>query len=180
MIKKIITILTIFIIMMNISINVFALTTTYVPMSVPTNVPTYFKSYMGYHTLSKRSAQYKYIEQWGWVDNEGFLRCNGEFDLGITDNYYMVAMCSYYGREIGAKFKITTDTGNVFYVVMVEFKDDRHTNSTHQYGKKNKDIIEFVVDTKVLDKTVKKYGSANVHMPLNGNIASIERIYFVD
>lgn len=156
-----------------------AMTTTYTNLGVP-NINSSFKTYMDYRTVTNtNSAQYKYIHKWGWSDNEGFMRCNGERDLGIEDDYYMIALGSYYGTIIGTKYKITTDTGNVFYGVLADCKDDRHTNSTKQYAR-NKDVVEFIVNTDKLNSDVKLYGSANVYMPLNGSIYSIERINFIE
>ncbi len=87
------------------------------------------------------------------------MRCNGERDLGITDDYYMVALGSYYGTGIGTKYKITTDTGNVFYAVLCDQKADCDTDGTHRYSYNN-DVVEFIVDTRSLNETVKLFGSA--------------------
>lgn len=150
---------------------------TYTSLDVPA-INSSFKTYMDYRTITnKQSTQYAFIKNWGWSDDNGFMRANGENDLGIPDDYYMIALGSYYGTEIGTKYRITTDTGNVFYGVLCDQKDDAHTNSTHQYASNN-DIVEFIVDTRVLNRTVKVMGSANVYMPLNGNIATIEKIDF--
>lgn len=155
-----------------------ALTATYTDLGVPTNVNTSFKTYMDYRTITATgSPQYKWIRRWGWCDGEGFMRANGERDLGITDDYYMIALGSYYGTTIGTKYRITTDAGRAFYGVLCDQKDDRHTNWTHQYAEKN-DVVEFIVDTYCLNSNVKRMGSANCYMPLNGTIARIERIDF--
>lgn len=158
----------------------YALTPSYTSLGVPTNVNTSFKTFMDYRAITnKASAQYKYIKQWGWRDEQGFMRATGERDLGITDDYYLIALGSYYGTEIGTKYRITTDTGNVFYGILADQKDDKHTNSTNQYAA-NKDVVEFLVDTRYLNKSVRRMGSANVYMPLNGRIAKIERIDFIE
>ena len=47
-------------------------------------------------------------------------------------------------------------------------------------GAHRKRHIEFLVDTRYLNKTVRRMGSANVYMPLNGSITKIERIDFVE
>lgn len=157
-----------------------AMTTTYTDLGVPSGVDTSFKTYMDYRAVTnKRSNQYKYIHKWGWRDGEGFMRANGERDLGITDDYYLVALGSYYGTTIGTKYRFTTDSGRVFYGVLADCKANKHTNSTNQYGR-NKDIVEFLVDTRYLNKTVRRMGSANVYPPLNGSITKIERIDFVE
>ena len=151
----------------------------YISFDVP-NVNSSFKTYMDYRAITnKNSSQYKFIKQWAWSDCEGFMRCNGEKDLGIDDNYYLIALGSYYGTEIGTKYRITLDTGQVFYGVLADCKADAHTNITNQYGK-NKDIVEFLVDTERLNKDVKYHGSANVYMSLNGSIRKIERIDFIN
>lgn len=172
-----ITILLIFGISTSVSAELVA---EYVDMGVPTNVNTSFKTYMDWRCVTdETSAQYSCIRKWGWRDENGFMRATGEKDLGIEDDYYLIALGSYYGTIIGTKYKITTDTGNVFYGMLADQKADIHTNSTNQYAGNN-DVVEFLVDTRYLRKDVRRMGSANVHTPLNGHIAKIERIDFVE
>ena len=155
------------------------LTVEYISLSVP-NINSSFKTWMSYKAVtSKSSPQYKFIHTWGWSDSEGFMRCSGERDLGIDQDYYLIALGSYYGTTIGTKYKITLDTGRVFYGALADCKDNRHTNSTNQYVPKNGNLVEFLVDTPKLNKDVKRMGSANVYMPLNGKVVKIERMDFV-
>ena len=155
-----------------------AIEVTYTPMNVP-NINSSWKTWMDYRAITnKNSAQYKLIQQWGWSDSQGFMRANGERDLGITDDYYMIALGNYYGTKMGTKYRITTNTGNVFYGILADAKAYPEVNSTKQYCLRNKDIVECLVYTPLLNKEVKKWGSANVYMPLNGSITKIERIDF--
>lgn len=157
-----------------------ALTATYTSLGVPSGVNTSFKTYMDWRAVTNTSsAQYKLIRNWGWCDYDGFMRVDGEKDLGIDRDYYMIALGSYYGTKIGTKYRITTSTGNVFYGILGDCKADRHTNSTHQYAR-NKDVVEFIVDSRYLVESVRQMGSANVYGPLSGSIAKIERIDFVE
>ena len=88
------------------------LTATYTNLGVPTNVDTSFKTYMDWRAVTnKTSRQYKYINKNGWGDEQGFMRANGDSDLGISEDYYLIALGSYYGTKIGTKYRITTDTG---------------------------------------------------------------------
>ena len=156
-----------------------SMTVTYTPMGVP-NINSSFKTWMDYNcTTDKNSNQYKFIHRWGWSDYEGFMRCNGERDLGIGDDYYLIALGSYYGTTIGTKYRITLDTGRVFYGVLAECKADIHTNATNQYIPKNQNIVEFLIDETKLNMLVKDRGNANVYMPLNGKVVSIEKMDFV-
>lgn len=160
--------------------TVQAKTVTYTNMGVP-NINSSFKTWMDYRAITNRgSNQYKFIQRWGWSDYDGFMRCDGESDLGIEDNYYLIALGSYYGTEIGTKYRITTSTGKVFYGVLADCKANRHTNGTHQYAYNNNDVVEFIVDARKLNNRVKQMGNANVYMPLNGSIAKIEKINFSD
>ena len=152
---------------------------TYTAFNTP-NIDSSFKTYMDYRTITnKESNQYKLIQSYGWCDENGFMRTSGEKDLGIAEDYYMIALGSYYGKHIGTKYKITTDTGKIFYGILSDQKADKDTNSTKQYSIYNNDVIEFIVDVKRLNKNVKIMGSANVYMPLNGKITKIERIDFL-
>ena len=174
--KLLISLLLIFSMVMPVS----AMEIKYTSLGVPQNLDTSFKTWMDYRAVTnKRSAQYKCIRKWGWCDEEGFMRANAETSLGVETHYYMIALGSYYGTTIGTKYRITTDTGNVFYGMLCDVKADRHTNSTNQYAR-NKDVVEFLVDSRKLNKNVKRMGSANTYMPLNGRIAKIERMDFVE
>ncbi len=154
---------------------------TLTSLPVP-NIDSSFKTWMAWQVWERycpNSAQYKFFKNNGWVDSQGFVRCSAEKDLGIEDDYYMVAMGSYYGTTLGTKYKITLDTGKVFYAILGEFKANIHTNSTNQYSVNNNDIVEFVIDENLLNPIVKSSGSANVYPPLNGRVAKIERIDFI-
>ena len=151
----------------------------YTSLGVPT-INSSFKTWMSYKAVTdKRSPQYRFIHTWGWVDSEGFMRCSGERDLGIEQDYYLVALGSYYGTTIGTKYRVTLDTGKVFYVALADCKANRHTNSTNQYVPKNGNVVEFLVDTSKLNKNVKIMGSANVYEPLKGSVVKIEKIDFI-
>lgn len=189
--KKIISIILTCIICLGASVSAFAVEPHYTSLGVP-SINSSWKTWMDYGTITSRgSAQWNYLRNWCWIDWQGFVRCNAERDLGITDDYYAVAMGSYYGSTIGTKYRITLDTGKVIYCVLCDQKANIHTNGTSQYGSHN-DILEFLVNTyekdsykrpipgneHLLNWQVKRDGTANVYMPLNGSISKIERIDF--
>lgn len=78
-------------------------------------------------------------------------------DLGfyyIEENgtkFYCNAMSSYYTSQIGDKFRITTDEGNVFYIIIADQKADQHThagnndNNSHCLSASG-GMLEFYVD----------------------------------
>lgn len=191
--KRIITILlSIMTLMCGFTVNANAMSAHYTELGVP-NINSSYKTWMDYGTITaKGSPQYKYIGDWCWVDWEGFVRCNGERDLGIEDDYYAVALGSYYGSTIGTKYRVTLNSGNVIYCVLCDQKANCDTNSTNQYAYHN-DILEFVVNTTsrknkkqwipgcgdhYLNRKVMQMGDANYYTPLNGTVTKIERIDF--
>lgn len=129
---------------------------------------TAFKSYMSYRAITNtRSAQYK-LQQRCWTDDEGLRRLGDD---------YVIALGTYYADYIGERFKITLDTGESFTAVVGDFKANKHTDSKHQYydsGNGRKNVVEFVVDTKELNRKARKMGDISYIEGFEGNIKSIE------
>lgn len=131
-------------------------------LSVPANM--HFKSYTNYHCLSRSSAQWK-LQEKAHTDNNGLRKIG---------NDYLVAMGSYYAKSLGDRFRITTSTGNVFTVMICDFKADSDTNSTHQYTS-NGCMIEFYVDNN-LNSKAKQMGDISYIKGFSGNITKVERL----
>ena len=131
---------------------------------------TSFKSYMSWKAITNtRSDQYR-LQQECWTDTNGLRRC---------DEYYVIALGSYYTHDIGDVFKITLDNGKTFRAVVGDFKADRHTDERNMYTPTEdcgKCVIEFVVDTKALNKKAKKMGDISYIEGFDGNVKSIERL----
>lgn len=129
---------------------------------------TSFKSYMDFRCITNtRSPQYR-LQSDCWTDDEGLRRCGDDF---------VIAVGSYYADCIGERFEITLDTGEKFTAVVGDFKADAHTDETNRYtlaGNNSKNVIEFVVDCKVLNKTAKRMGDISYIDGFDGNIEKIE------
>jgi hypothetical protein len=125
-----------------------------------------FKSYTDYRMLSRSSAQWKLQEQ-AYTDENG-LRKIGDA--------YLVAMGSYYGRELGSTFQVTLSNGNSFTVMLCDMKDDRHTDANNQICLSNGSVIEFYVDTDVMPSIVRQMGTVGALEQFSGSIVSIEKI----
>lgn len=137
------------------------------------NVPqidTNFKAYMDYRSITNRRSEQWRLQQQAYTD---------EYGLRKVDDYYCIAMGSYYAQMIGDKFKITLGNGVFFYAIIGDFKADRHTNSTNQYtllSGNRANVIEFIVDTYALDRKVRQSGTISSYEKFAGNIKTIERI----
>jgi len=135
-------------------------------LTLPRNASGEFKTYMDYRTITDRtSAQYKL---------QGMARTN-EYGFRKVGNYYCVAMGTFYGKSIGQKFLVTLESGREIPCVLGDVKDDRHTDKNHQYIPVNGNIVEFIVDKRIMDPAVLKTGDVSGLM-FEGRIIKIERM----
>lgn len=143
-------------------------------MAIP-DYDTSFKSYMSYKCITNKSSNQYKLQQKAYTDDMGLRK---------VDDYYLVAMGTYYSDTIGDKFRITLEDDKVFDVMIGDIKADIHTDKNNMYspvynsnGKFiSANVIEFIVDTKKIDKSVRRLGSVNAYDDFKGNITKIERI----
>lgn len=123
-----------------------------IQLNVPQDVDSSFKSYMDYRAITDVNSDQWELQNKAYTDKTGIRK---------IDNYYCVALGSYYTQNIGEKFKVLLDNGNTIYVITSDIKQDIHTNSTNQYKILNEDkvnIIEFIVDINELEEMAKIMG----------------------
>lgn len=141
--------------------------------SIP-NYDTSFKTYMDYRCITdKTSAQYM-LQIEAHTDDMGLRK---------YEDHYIVAMGTYYSDNVGDTFKITLDNDTSFNVIIGDIKADCHTDSKNMYSPVydnngnliSANVIEFIVDTKKLDRSVKKLGTIEAYDDFKGNIVKIER-----
>ena len=111
----------------------------YVDLDVPLNKP--FKSYMDAKFItSDGSVQYQ-LKYSYTLDNTGIY---------MVDGRYACALGSYYTTDIGTKFDIIMNSGEIIPCILADCKADEHTDNLGQYTISNDSIVEFVVDTSTL------------------------------
>lgn len=96
-----------------------------------------------------------------------------ETGIRMVDDCYCAALGSYYGREMGTKYKITLSTGKEFKIILCDQKADRHTDGNNQYAVRNQDIVEFYVERSQIPSNVR--GSYNDLDQFHGDIVKIEK-----
>lgn len=79
--------------------------------------------------------------------------------LYFEGDYVGVALSSFYGK-VGDKFRITLSSGQTFYAVMTDTKQDIHVDGSYAH-KTDGSVIEFIVDIATLPSQVKIEGSLN-------------------
>lgn len=133
-------------------------------LNVPTEISN-FKSYMDYRMIT-RGAQFE-LQQQAYTDSNGCRK---------VGNYFCIALGSYYGSEIGAKYRIHLSDGTSFLGILADQKADKDTNPTNQYTIYNKDIIEFIVDTNKLSAAVQLSGSLSSLEKFEGKVVGIDKL----
>lgn len=123
--------------------------------------------YMDYRTLTDTTSKQWELQQYAYTDWQG---------IRVYDGCYMVAMGTYYG-QVGDKFRITTDWGNSYCVIMGDAKGwDSVDGWYHVAGDGRLNVVEFIVDTYSLNGYAATMGDMGVLDNIGGDIISIERI----
>lgn len=147
--------------------HIFATAAILAAFTVP-DMDTDFKSYMDYRCITDtHSAQYR-LQQHAETDENGLRTYNGR---------YMIAVGTYYG-EVGDNLTVTLDTGVSFDCVIGDIKADSTTDETNRYHPMADDkgnLIEFIVDTKELPRSVRWMGTVSALDDFAGNVEKIER-----
>ena len=88
---------------------------------------TSMKSYMNYKTITNKSSeQYKLQNRDDvWTDEEGFRRIEDKF---------MVAVGTFYSKEVGQELIIELDNGTTFEAIVSDIKDDSKKQCRYDCG----------------------------------------------
>ena len=131
-----------------------------VKMALPTSIPRTFKCFAYYTVLSSNNK----VQKIAYTDELGFRK---------VDNYYTVALGTYYSSTLGDLFHITTEGGE-YDVIVTDIKSDAHTDSLHMYSVGSQCMCEFYVDGKTLVNSVRISGSCEAaRKEFSGAITSI-------
>lgn len=117
------------------------------------NIDTSFKSWTNYQIVNRNSPQWNRVlcNDNAYTDDDGLRK---------VDEYYCVAMGSYYTQTLGDLFEIHTENGS-FEVIICDFKDNSHTDANNQYTTSNGCMIEFYVDMSNLNPMVEQMGDVS-------------------
>lgn len=125
-----------------------------------------FKTWMDYRKISDRSSAQWKLQQLCDTNTQGFREYDG---------CYIVAVGSFYSsNRIGKRLVITFDTGESIQAIVGDVKMDEDVVNG-QYHKDNGNLIEFIVDKKVMDPTVLNCGDVS-SLGLAGKVVSIVEV----
>lgn len=127
-----------------------------------------FKSYMSYTTLTnKASNQYELQEEHGYTVS----------GMRMVNNRYCIAIGTAFNADIGTYVDLTLDNGEVIPCIVADIKADIHTRSDNITTTSNGCVVEFLVDTKKMDKQVKRSGDVSEYYHTWDSAASRLKVY---
>ena len=141
---------------------------TYQERDLPLKSGGEFKTYMDWRKITNVLSDQYALQRLAVTDDQGFRR---------YQNRYLIAVGSYYSTTIGTEFRITLSSGKVFHAIVGDLKKDIHTDPNNQYIPINGNIIEFIVDTKVLRPEIKRAGDISKEGFI-GKIIKIEEVIY--
>ena len=137
----------------------------YKKMEVPKH--NNFKSYMGYKSITcKSSKQYKLQQK----------AKTGKFGIRTVEGRYLIAMGTYYTKNVGDKFDIKLSDGTIIKCMIGDIKSDKHTDARRQKQKYDGSIIEFISDPAKMPSNVKRTGSYTACRKFSGSIKEIRKL----
>lgn len=97
-------------------------------------------TYMDYRAITDTSSKQYQLQQDPYcvVNEQGFLM--------YRDNWYVVAMGSYWGK-VGDKLVVHLENGEIIPVIIGDIKADRHTDEQNYAHASDGHVIEFLIDS---------------------------------
>ena len=127
------------------------------------------KTYMDYRKITDTSSEQYKLQQ----NKDCYTTDTG---LRKVNEYYCIAVGTYYSENIGDKLIVHMENGESFKAIVADIKDDKHTDRTNRRHRKDGSVIEFIVDTKKLPELVRKMGDISyINEIFEGEIKSIEK-----
>lgn len=115
---------------------------------------------MPYTTITNKQSEQWALQLQAFTGEYG-IRCYSDGDR----TYFLAAMGSAYGREIGTAFRVTLKCGTEMYVMLGEFKDDGTDPNffghptTHADGYDVTCVLEFIYDAEHIDSKALQAGN---------------------
>lgn len=107
------------------------------------------KSYMPYIAITSRSSAQWKLQQIAYTGTHGIRQVNGR---------YCIAVGSAYTSKIGQYIDLVLENGTVIPCILADQKADKDTNSENTITEHDGSLVEFVVSSSNLSRSVRKMG----------------------
>ena len=112
------------------------------------------KTFMYFLKITREGSEQLKLQAKAWTDSEGFRRIG---------KYYLVAMATFYAKQIGDTFQVEFADGTIIDVMIGDVKWDDHTDSKNQYHLSDGSIIEFIIDITMFPQDVLENGDMSLY-----------------
>ena len=129
---------------------------------VPTN--SSFKAYMSYEAITNRNSKQYKLQQNCVTDNNGLRTYNG---------YYTIALGNGFNIKVGDYVDVVLQDRSVLHCVVGDVKQNAHTDASNKQVAYNGNVVEFIVDTDVLDSDALRSGDISSIKGFEGEVVSI-------
>lgn len=107
------------------------------------------KSYMPYTAITSRSSAQWKLQQIAYTGTHGIRQVNGR---------YCIAVGSAYTSKIGQYIDLVLENGTVIPCILADQKADKDTNSENTITEHDGSLVEFVVSSSNLSRSVRRMG----------------------
>lgn len=109
------------------------------------------KTFMSYKTITDTNSEQYQLQQSAETDCEGFRK---------VSNRYCVAIGTAFDVEVGQCFTVELENGTMINCIVADIKANKDTDKTNTFSKSGC-CLEFLVDTKKLNGTIKVMGDCS-------------------
>lgn len=109
------------------------------------------KTFMSYKAITDKTSYQYILQQDAYTDEMGFRKIN---------NRYCVAIGTAFKVNIGQQFDAELENGTIIECIVGDIKANNDTDITNTFTSQGC-CLEFIVDTKKLDGTIKTLGDCS-------------------
>lgn len=135
------------------------------------NLPTNIKFCTDYRFYNIAGTPHNRMQNVCYTDEYGIRKYNDDYCVGLG---------SFYSTQVGDRFEITLDTGEVFTVILADGKADCDTDISNMYtpcvnydNEEAANVLEFIIDRYAVDDKMYEYGSLDYYDKFKGNITTM-------
>ena len=150
-------------VLLAIGVTVISPVSVYAGTTKPVPVVSNFKTYMDYRAITNKSSQQWQLQKLAYTDSNGLRK---------VDDRFLIAVGSYFTRNIGQKVDVQLGDGTVLPCIVGDAKADGDTINGHSTGRHN-DAIEFIVDQRGLHSVARERGDISYISGFSGNVTSL-------
>lgn len=103
----------------------------------------------------------------------GSYAYTGEYNIRMVDGRMLIALGTHYTSTIGQYVDIELEDGTILACMLGDVKSDTHTDDTHRYQRWDKSVVEFIVDSPIVEPGADKYNYFREVTGIQSNFSTV-------